>query len=410
MKRALVAGGSLAGLTAGLFLLRAGWDVHVFERSKEDLSDQGGGIVTQEAMWQALAGAGLTRRPGVRLGRRIVYARDGSVLGEHREDETVTSWDALYGLLHDAFPAERYHLGREVESYEETDERVVLRFEDGGGAEGELLVAADGVGSTIRKQMHPEVQPRYVGYVAWRGLVPEGELPAHAREALVDVFSFCNAPHEQMLSYTVPGDDGEEEPGQRRHNFVWYRPAEEKTALQDLLTDEDGETHQPNIPAPKIRPDVIAELRAHAEATLSPAYAAFVRATETPKLQPINDHLCPHLVSPPVLLIGAAAAHARPPTGAGTSKAIGDAAALAAALGETGNVTEALRRYEEARLPIIGEMVEHGRWLGRHLDPAMPGDGTAPGEDQAVDTLLRVAARAKGSKAVDGRAVDGKAA
>ncbi len=391
MKRALVVGGSLAGLSAGLFLLRAGWDVHVFERSKDDLSDQGGGIVTQDAMWQALAGAGLTGRPGVQLKRRIVYARDGSILGEHREDETVTSWDALYRMLHGAFPPERYHLGREVEGYDETAEGVALRFTDGRTAEGELLVAADGVGSAIRGQMHPEVKPVYAGYVAWRGLVPEGELPAHARAALVDAFSFCTAPHEQMLSYTVPGDDGEEGFGRRRHNFVWYRPAEEKTALRDLLTDEDGETHHPNIPA----------MHAHADATLSPAYAAFVRATEKPKLQPINDHLCPQLVSGRVALIGDAAAQARPHTGAGTSKAIGDAAALAAALRDSDDVGEALRRFEAARLPIIREMVEHGRWLGRHLDPNEPGDGTAEGEDQAVDTLLRVAARAKDGNAAE---------
>ena len=56
MKRALVAGGSLAGLSAGLFLLRAGWDVHVFERSNEDLSDQGGGSLTgQHTYTRALA-------------------------------------------------------------------------------------------------------------------------------------------------------------------------------------------------------------------------------------------------------------------------------------------------------------------------------------------------------------------
>ena len=389
-KRALIVGGSLAGLSAGLFLLRQGWDVQIYERSTDDMSDQGGGIVTQDSMWDALASVGLQARPGVHLSRRVVYARDGSVVGEQPIEEIVTSWDALYRLLLGAFPQDRYHLGRKVADFDQDAAHVRLRFSDGTGAQGELLVAADGVGSVIRGQVCPDVQPHYANYIAWRGLVPEGEMPALAREALVDAFSFCVAPNEQMLSYTIPGDHGKEEQGHRRHNFVWYRPAEEDSVLQDLLTDANGETHHPNIPAKLIRPEVIAELRRHADATLSPAYSAYVRATTQPSIQPINDHLSRHFAFGRVALVGDAAAQARPHSGAGTSKAIGDAAALAKALAATDDVAAALKHYEEQRYPVAKRLVEHGRWLGQHLDPA----NGAGGEDQAPDTLLGVSARA----------------
>ncbi len=392
-KRALVVGGSLAGLTTGILLLRQGWDVHVFERVADDMSSRGGGITTQDSMWHVFETVGLdvAHRPGVRLTRRVVFAADGSVLGERPLVEIVTSWDALYRLLHEAFPAERYHQDRSVESFEQDEAGVTITFEGGEQVHGDLLVAADGVGSSIRCQLLPDCQPRYANYVAWRGLVEERDLPDITRKELVDAFSFCLAPNEQMLSYTVPGPNGEEAPGERRHNFVWYRPADETHDLQDLLTDADGETHHPNIPAAKLRPEVVDELRQAADKLLSPAYAAYVRATEKPSIQPVNDHVSSHFAFGRVVLIGDAAAQARPHTGAGTSKAVEDAAALAHALAAEPDIPTALKRYEADRLPIVTKMVEHGRWLGRHLDPA---NGTG-GEDQAVGTLLDISARAR---------------
>ena len=47
MKRATVVGGSLTGLAAGILLRRIGWEVNIFERSSQILSDRGAGIVMQ---------------------------------------------------------------------------------------------------------------------------------------------------------------------------------------------------------------------------------------------------------------------------------------------------------------------------------------------------------------------------
>ena len=133
-RRALIVGGSLAGLMAGLLLRRGGWDVDIYERVPDDMSGRGGGIATQEPMGASFARAGLDvgERPGVKIERRAVFGRDGAVLAQKASAETVSSWDTIYRLLLGAFPEERYHLGRGVASIEQDVNGVTAVFEDGG--------------------------------------------------------------------------------------------------------------------------------------------------------------------------------------------------------------------------------------------------------------------------------------
>ena len=86
--------------------------------------------------------------------------------------------------------------------------------------------------------------------------------------------SFGLPPGEQFLGYPVAGPDNDLRPGHRRYNVVWYRPADEATKLQWLLTDERGVTHAISIPPPLIRREAIAEMRADAERLLAPQFRA----------------------------------------------------------------------------------------------------------------------------------------
>ena len=54
MKRATVVGGSLTGLAAGILLRKIGWEVNIFERSPQSLSDRGAGIVLQQETLELL--------------------------------------------------------------------------------------------------------------------------------------------------------------------------------------------------------------------------------------------------------------------------------------------------------------------------------------------------------------------
>ena len=54
-KRAVVIGGSIGGLFAGLFLRKVGWEVSIHERAGEELGSRGAGIATHDDLHEALA-------------------------------------------------------------------------------------------------------------------------------------------------------------------------------------------------------------------------------------------------------------------------------------------------------------------------------------------------------------------
>ncbi len=265
------------------------------------------------------------------------------------------------------FRPQHYHRGRGLKAFEQDAAGVRAVFNDGGHAEGDVLIGADGLRSTVRQQCLPDVAPVYAGYVAWRALLAESAFPPAIHGALFEAMTFCLPPGEQFLGYPVAGPDNDLRGGHRRYNVVWYRPADEATELPRLLTDERGVTHAIAIPPPLVPRAAIAAMRDAAERLLAPQLRAVVRLIEEPILQPIYDLESPRLAFGRVALIGDAACVARPHVGAGVAKAADDAFALAAALDATDDVAAALRRFEARRLPENRKIVERARHLGAYL-------------------------------------------
>jgi 2-polyprenyl-6-methoxyphenol hydroxylase-like FAD-dependent oxidoreductase len=179
--------------------------------------------------------------------------------------------------------------------------------------------------------------------------------------------TFALPPGEQFLGYPVAGPDNDLRAGHRRYNIVWYRPADERTKLKWLLTDERGTTHAISIPPPLIRREVIAEMRADAERLLGPQFRQIARLMDEPILQPIYDLESPQMAFGRAAIAGDAAFVARPHVAAGVSKAADDAAALVDALTAEPDVPSALRRFEAARLPENTRIIERARHLGAYL-------------------------------------------
>ena len=369
-KRALVIGGSIGGLCAGHLLHRAGWDVAVYERSRSDLADRGAGLGVSQELFDIMARIGIEPDPTLSVG-----VKTSVWLGEH--DEIVTelqrpsrgsTWPVIYQPLRRAFPAELYRAGMVLTRIEQEGGKARAIFADGTADEADLIVAADGVMSTVRRQFLPEVAPKQAGYVAWRGLIEEKEIPAAGRDLLFDRIAFAFPEGEMILSVHVPGPGNEVRPGHRRYYFIWYRPAT-PAQQRDMFTDAAGQHHGLSIPPALIRREFIADMRAAARAKLSPLMAEIVGLVPLPLLQAITDMESPRLVFGRVALMGDAAFVARPHVAAGTSKAALDAACLVDALAASGgDIDAALSRYNEERCEFGRAIVAHSRYLGAYIE------------------------------------------
>lgn len=370
--KALVIGGSMAGLFAALLLRREGWSVDVYERIGAELAGRGAGIVTHRELFEVLGRTGIDTEAaavGVVVPGRRVLDRSGRIGGELELRQVLTSWGRLYGLLKAALPAEHYHHGKSLVEVTELDDRVVARFSDGSEVSGDLLIGADGIFSCVRAQLATNVRPAYAGYVAWRGLVNERDLSPRTRAELCDWFAFSLPPGEQMLGYPVAGANEEMEVGERRFNFVWYRPADADHGLADLLTDIDGVRHELSIPPTRIRSDVIASMRRDAERLLAPQFAEVVHLTPQPFIQAILDLETPRMaLGSRTVILGDAAFVARPHVGMGVTKAAADAAALVDALRvHPADLPAALAKFESSRIPFGAAVVRRARDLGAYM-------------------------------------------
>ena len=366
---AMVVGGSLGGLLAANMLHRAGWDVHVYERVAEELEGRGAGIVTHPELMVALEQAGVVVDDsiGITVNDRITLARDGSIAGQREMPQILTAWARMYSVLRAALPSERYHNGKQLVSFSQNEDRVSATFADGSQAEAALMIAADGVRSSVRQTLLPQARPEYAGYIAWRGLVDESALSPRALKELFPYFAFGLPPREQMIAYPVAGKHNAVEPGSRRFNFVWYRPADEATTLRDMVTDDTGKVWLDGIPPPLIRASVLDEARKAAREVLAPQFAEVVEKTENLFFQPIFDLESPRLAFDRIALLGDSAFVARPHCGMGVTKAAGDAMALVQALTEAHDVPAALARYEQARIEFGAFIVGHARALGAYM-------------------------------------------
>ena len=379
----------MSGLLSGLALRRAGWDVDIYERVDSELSGRGAGIVAQQELIERLGGLGFeTGDLGVHITTRKILDAQGRLTHELECPQVLTAWERVYRLLRDAFPPERYHRGRGLASFAETPRSVQAHFSDGETIEADLLVGADGIRSTVRQQCLPEVVPRYSGYSAWRALIAESAFPPDVHRELFEYMSFGLPPGEQFLGYPVAGPDNDLRPGKRRFNVVWYRPADEQTKLQWLLTDARGITHAVSIPPPLIRSEAVAEMRADAERLLAPQFRQVVRLIEEPILQPIYDLESPHMSFGRVAIVGDAAFVARPHVAAGVSKAADDAAALVAALQQEADVARALQRFEAARLEENHRIIERARHLGAYLQATRTREEQARAGKHSTDAAV----------------------
>jgi 2-polyprenyl-6-methoxyphenol hydroxylase-like FAD-dependent oxidoreductase len=374
-RHALVIGGSISGLLAAHLLRAAGWDAVVFERNAVNLTGRGAGISTQPQFADILRGIDIVfdDSMGIRVDTLICLDRRGNMVLKEPTARTMSAWSRLYGALLDRLPAEKYRLGMQLERVEQDCDGVTAVFSDGSRVQGDILVGADGIRSSVREQLLPRLAPSYAGYIAWRAMIDESDIPDAIRAEVFDLYTFCLPEGELFLGYPVPGRNNEIIVGQRSYNIVWYRHTD-AAALADLCTDADGGRHGMAIAPPLIRPDVIADIKRAARELVAPQVAEIFERCAQPFFQPIYDLESPQIVFGRVVLLGDAAFVARPHVGAGVTKAALDAQSLADALRASDeNLDAGLARYQREQLSFGSALValsrEEGAYLSAQLKP-----------------------------------------
>lgn len=186
MANGVIVGGGIGGLCAAVALRRAGVEVRVYEAALS-VSAVGAGIwVAPNAMEVldrlCLAEAVVARGSAiaqVRLFDRrgtVLSAFQGSYLRE-RFGHTIASIHRaeLHKVLLDCLEEDIVVFGKQCTSFHEDDVGVHVFFADGTTIAGSFLIGADGLQSTVRKQLFPTSRLRYSGETCWRG-VAQAEL------------------------------------------------------------------------------------------------------------------------------------------------------------------------------------------------------------------------------------------
>lgn len=340
--KATIIGAGIGGLTAGIALKQAGYDVTIYERVTK-LRPAGAGI----SLWSN--GVKVLNRLG--LGHEIAAIGGEMNRMEYRshKDEALNNVDLqplfstvgqrpypvartdLQEMLLAAFGPQNVHLSMKCTAVEQTDKDATAIFADGSRVTSDLIVAADGIHSIIRAYILGEsLSLRYAGYVNWNGLVPADP-------------SLCEA--DNWVLYVGEGKRASMMPvgGDRFYYFFGVPiPIGSQTAPEDRREELAG--YFSDWPEPV----------QHLIQKLDPA--------DSNRLE-ISDIDPPkRLVKGRIALLGDSAHATTPTLGQGGCQAMEDALVLSQFLMTTNiSVADALERYEQARKSRTAQLVMKAR-------------------------------------------------
>lgn len=340
----MVIGGGIAGTLSAIALRKAGMDAVIYE-AYDKSADHAGAFLTLavnalDALRTLDIDLGdlgfdtpsiiLSNGSGSELGR-LSY---GSALDDGTTARTVKRAD-LYRVLreHALSRGLRIEYGKRLTDATPTGHGVRARFADGGTADGDLLIGADGLRSRTRHVIDPEAPPaRYTGLLTLGGYargVTTGSAPGVMNAVFGKRCFFSHTTH--------PGGE------------VWWaaNPAQ-STELAEISTHEWRARlvelfRRDQGPAV----DIIG-----ATATFLPGWNTY----DLPRV--------PRWHRDRMIIIGDAAHATAPSIGQGAAMAIEDTVVLATCLRDQPGVEAAFAAYERARRPRVEKVVAQGNRTG----------------------------------------------
>lgn len=214
--KVIIAGGGIGGAAAALALLRAGYDVEVYEQAAElgevgagvQLSPNGARALEHLGVFETLKGVSCApekkefrlwnngyRWPMFDLGDRAIEKYGYPYLTVYRPDLLDTLVKAAQAIKPDVF-----HLDSRVKTIGQDENSATLTLDNGTVVKGDILIGADGVKSTVRHELWGPDLPKYAGMIAWRAVIPMEKLPKHMQ---VMVGSTWIGPGGHVVNYPL---------------------------------------------------------------------------------------------------------------------------------------------------------------------------------------------------------------
>jgi 2-polyprenyl-6-methoxyphenol hydroxylase-like FAD-dependent oxidoreductase len=343
--RALVIGGGIGGLTAGLALGHAGVKAVVFERANDLRKIQvGGGIHLWHNAMRAYGQLGLADRVaavGSAVERQEFRNWRGVLLatwpvgdiGRRLEAPTFgVSRADLHRVLVGALDEGTLQLGAECTGFSQDADGVSVRFADGREERGDALIGADGISSLVHTQLHGPPRRRYAGYTVWQAIVDFDR-----QQAPVGTFAVLFGPGKRFAWYHIGGQ-----------RLYWFGVANAPEGGRD----PQGRTK--------------AMLLEHFTGWAEPI-EAIIAATDEAAISRLDmaDRKPLHRWGAGRVTLLGDAAHAMTfNVGQGACQAVEDAVTLAKCLKATPDVPAALREYETRRIPRTTSYVNLARRIG----------------------------------------------
>jgi len=344
--RILIAGGGIGGLAAAVALLQRGIDVEVYEQASE-LKEVGAGIQISPNGNKVLDALGVFDRlkslscdpqrkefrlwntgkpwPMFSLGKSVVEKYGYPYLTVYRPDLHQTLADRVRELKADAI-----HLDSPVTGCEQSDAGAALVLRNGKRIQADALIGCDGVRSVVRRKLWGDVDPEFSGMVAWRGLIPMDDLPAHMR---VPVGSTWIGPGGHVVSY----------------------PLHRSTIMNFVATIEGKSWPHPGASAPGTMEECLQDFKGwHDDVQTMIRRSPQLLKWALARREPISDW-----TQGRITLLGDAAHATLPFLAQGAVHSIEDGTVLARCLENVApaDVPAALLRYQKARIERTSRMV-----------------------------------------------------
>lgn len=325
IKNVAVIGAGISGLTAGYSLRKNGITVDLFERS-ESVTEFGAGITLSKNATLLLEELGLMGEISARCHFPMKsYLRDYLSTKEIASvdfDNSFITLDRrdLVEVLANSFEllGGNIIVNSEVNAINPSTAEVVLGDKT---KRYDLVLICDGVKSSLRNLLFDDFQPKFTGYVAWRGMVEANRLPNFQGSDKVNI-------------YYGPGS-----------HFVHY-PTGREDLINFVAIENKSHWHQESWKTEGDKEDLLSNFEHWNDGLLY----MMASAEKIYKWGIFQRALPKKLIKERAVLLGDAAHPMVPFLGQGACMAIEDAYALTEIIKGEGSINSALESYNSLRM------------------------------------------------------------